>query len=373
VLASYETHPLFVAPYSMPFRGKVSLDTLKAHVSLHPSLKDAFFYEHRLAYNHQRRLKEWRLTLPATMLNSLDPAETYDICIDAEIEPGEMLVAEYRLPGERQETFALLADYCHPGQINDSFSGLAVFLEALKTLMRRPRRRFSYSLLLFPETIGSSVFLAANPERISNIKGALFSEMVGWGSEWVIKKTFAENSYMDKIADLIPAEAGNIRTISFHEGAGNDEIVFDWAGIPAVSLQRYPYLEYHSSDDDLTRVEPASLLRAHDITLGIVGMVEEDSVWRCTNRVPFYMSRFNLYKDAVTATVDHNFFRDVLFLLDGRNSAVEIAHRLRKSFDEVRSVIQSMERVGLVRAHEPGMLAASDRCAPRLTADPARP
>jgi len=51
IVASYEDHPLFLAPYSMPFNGIIRFDVLKEHVSFHPTLKNAFFYEHRLAYN----------------------------------------------------------------------------------------------------------------------------------------------------------------------------------------------------------------------------------------------------------------------------------------------------------------------------------
>lgn len=71
VIASYKDHPLFLAPYSAPFSGRVSLDVLREHVSIHPTRRNAFFYEHRLAYHAQMRLKDWQITLPADVFESI--------------------------------------------------------------------------------------------------------------------------------------------------------------------------------------------------------------------------------------------------------------------------------------------------------------
>lgn len=368
IIASYEEHPLFLAPYSAPFCGWVSLDVLRKHVSVHPTRRNAYFYEHRLAYNAQLRLKDWRITLPSDLLDSLDSRKTYEVCIDVDVKPGEMIVAEFVLPGKYDDTFALLADYCHPGQVNDSFSGLAVLMEVIKHLAKMPERILTYSLMLFPETIGSSVMLAANPERIAMLKGALFSEMVAWGGDWAIKKTFSEDTYMDMVSEVLSKQEPDLGTITFDQGAGNDEIIFDWAGIPSVSLQRYPYDEYHSSDDNMERVDTTSLQRAYDLTLKLLDIIEKDRIWYCTNPVPFYMSKFNLYNDAVSSKREFFLFRDLLFNLDGRQSLLEIAHKLKVPFDEIYSNVKAMENHNLVQSGELGLIAASQKRKDRILA-----
>lgn len=367
-IAGYRTHPLFLAPYSMPFHGIVTLDVLKAHVSTHPTLRSAFFYEHRLAYNSRLRLRDWRLSLPADLLDRLEPNGKYEISIDVEIEPGEMLVAEFILPGNSDDTVALLADYCHPGQVNDSFSGIAAFMGVLRELKRRPFRNFTYKLLLFPETIGSSVFLATHPEFVSKVKGAIFCEMVAWGDRWAVKKTYTKDTYMDLLVDVLRKRSTDITTIGFNEGAGNDEIVFDWAGIPAISLQRYPYKEYHSSEDGPEKVEAASMKRAAEIILKMLDMAENDRIWHCVHPVPFYMSRFDLYNDAVSALQDHLFFRDVLFNLDGYKSILEIADKLARPFEDVAAVVESMNRHELVIPGELGLLEHSKKLRKKILA-----
>jgi aminopeptidase-like protein len=359
IIASYEDHPLFLAPYSIPFHGVVTFEGLKDHVSTHPTLRDAFFYEHRLAYNSRLRLKDWRISLPADLLDRLNPMGRYEVCIDVEVEPGEMLVAEFVLPGKSEDVVALLADYCHPGQVNDSFSGIVTFMDVLKELKERPSRNFTYSLMLFPETIGSSVMLASNPERIPKIKGAIFCEMVAWGAQWAIKKTFTGDTYMDMLAGVLCLEMPEIKTISFDDGAGNDEIVFDWAGIPAISLQRYPYEEYHSSEDSPEKIDMESMKRAIEIILKMIDVIENDRIWCCVHPVPFYMSRFDLYNDAVSVWQDHLFFRNILFNLNGYKSILEIANKLGRQFDKTLGIIKAMEKYGLVRSGELGLIVAS--------------
>lgn len=58
ILASYEDHPLFLAPYSRNFEGWISKEELLKHTVFDKNNPDAFFYQHRLALNFQLRLKD---------------------------------------------------------------------------------------------------------------------------------------------------------------------------------------------------------------------------------------------------------------------------------------------------------------------------
>ena len=62
-------------------------------------MPDSLSYEFRLAYDFKRRLKEWRITLPLNLLESL-PDGLYDIEIDVNIKPGSLKIGHY-LPGTR--------------------------------------------------------------------------------------------------------------------------------------------------------------------------------------------------------------------------------------------------------------------------------
>ena len=110
VIASYADHPLFLAPYSRSLKGWVSHEELLQHVRSNPEVPDAFVYEHRLAYDYQRRLKDWVISLPHNLLKQLDQPR-YFVDIQVKTQPGHMLVGESRIHGEHSQTFVFLSHY----------------------------------------------------------------------------------------------------------------------------------------------------------------------------------------------------------------------------------------------------------------------
>lgn len=349
VIASYTDHPLFLAPYSQAFRGRVGLDELKRHVRMHPTLPDAFCYEHRVAYDFQRRLNEWVLTLPRQTVEALPEGE-YEVCIDVEVEPGEMLVAEYVLPGETDECIALLSDYCHPGQFNDSVSGIVAMVEVLARLRAQPKRRYTYRWFIFPETIGSCVFIAANPSILQGMKLAIFSEMVGWGGPFTVThRKLKPQAVASHLARELAVHWPDTRVLDLFEGWGNDELIFEYAGVPSLSVQRLEIPEYHSSADHWRHMEPESITRAVDMIHRLCTVMERDAVYAPVQPVPFYMTRFGLYRDAIFEQTDFALRRNVLYGLDGRQSLLEIASSLGYDFDVVEDFAGRIFELGLLR------------------------
>lgn len=90
-----------------------------------------------------------------------------------------MLIGEICLHGDCEEEISFLADYCHPGQANDSWSGLIMFMKIMHTIARYKKRRFTYRLLIMPETIGSDVYISDNLEWLNKIIETIFSDTVG--------------------------------------------------------------------------------------------------------------------------------------------------------------------------------------------------
>lgn len=301
VIASYEESPLFLAPYSLPFSGWVSREELIQHTSSNPNVPDAFCYEFRLAYNYQRRLKEWRISLPHERLQGL-PEGPFHVEIDVETRPGHMLVGELAHPGASVSWFTFLAHYCHVAQANDGIAGVAVMLEAMRRIMRRhPQPRHGYKALLMPETIGSSVYAATHEQEIDNTLGAVFSEMAG--AEAPLQLVFSRrgDTYIDRVFLHVLRQQGKFpcRCIPFRKGWGNDELVFDapGVGVPVVSIDRHPFPAYHTHHDDLSLVKVEHLEEVVAILTAVVDILEGDYIPRPRNRVPVYLTRFDLYAD----------------------------------------------------------------------------
>ncbi len=352
LIASYADHPLFSIPYTQPFSGRVDHETLKRHVLLHPTQDDAFFYEHRFAYDYRKRLTDWAITLPRTLFNRLRAGE-YTVHLDYDIADGEMLVGELCLPGATGECIALLTDYCHPGQVNDSFTGILAMLDVFERLKVMENRRYTYRLFFFPETIGSCVLLHARPDYAADTRLAIFSEFVGWGRNWKVLAGGDANGLSGKLGRQIALAYRDVRCDGLADGFGNDEAVFDFAGIPSLSVQMSECDEYHSSLDRPELIEPANVERAADIVFSLCRMMEENRVLRLGQRVPVYLTRYGLYSDSVYQSADFEKNRTILYgLRDGR-SLLDIAAAAGIEFAYVRSFAATLAERGLLETPLP--------------------
>lgn len=301
IVASHEESPLFVARYSLPFTGKVSKQELVSHTFTNPARPDAFCYEHRLAANFQRRLKEWRISLPHERLMALPEAD-YQVDIDVEIKPGDMLIAESSHKGSSSYWFTFLSHYCHVAQANDGLAGVAVMLEVVERIRRKhPTPRFGYKALVMPETIGSSVYAATHESELDLTVGSVFSEMGGAESPIQLVLSRRGDTYIDRIFLYVLRKQGIFpcRLVPFRRGWGNDELVFDapGLGVPAVSIDRFPFEAYHTHHDNMELVKLDKLEEIVDLLIGVADALEEDYIPQFRNRVPAYLTRFNLYSD----------------------------------------------------------------------------
>jgi aminopeptidase-like protein len=156
--------------------------------------------------------------------------------------------------------------------------------------------------------------------------------------------------------DLLAAECcrafPQIRSSDFFSLIGNDEYIFDsvQAGVPTLSLQKYPFEEYHTSNDEPSRIVDADLQQAADIILHMVEVLENDAVYEFTIPVPFWMTRYDLYAD--DQYTPEEFTRNLKIVynyLDGKKSVLEIADLVGSPFSDVNSYIMKMKENGLVR------------------------
>lgn len=351
VLASYAEHPLFVSPYSKSVRLTLTKQELLAHTVTEPKQPDAFAFNWRYAADARLRLQDWGISLPYNTINQLDDGP-FELFIDVEVSDGDMLVGEIVVQGESDDTIMFIANYCHPGQVNDSFSGLVMFMKVMHTLAQRNKCHYTYKLLMIQETIGSAIYIASDPSRLNKVKGAVFSEMVAWGKEWFIKLSRKGDTYMDLLASEYCRAYPDFKTGNFFSLIGNDEYIFDsvQVGIPTLSLQKFPFDEYHTSNDEPSRIVDEDLQRAVEVILHMADVLENDGVYEFTGSVPFWMTRFNLYSDDQHEPED--FLRNLKIVyqyLDGKNSILEISDLVKAPFSVVHSYVKKMEENALVR------------------------
>lgn len=338
---------LHVVNYSQSFSGTVSRDELFAHLHSDPQRPQSIPF--RFAFYH----RDWGFCMPHAWRDRFT-ADEYQVEIEAHHEDGALNVLAYLLPGATDETFVLCANVCHPLQVNDSLTGLAAAVDIMKRLEARPKRKYSYLLLVVPETIGSIAYLANHPEVIVRSVGGCFTEMLGTPGPLVAQRTRKGDTYWDRLLAAVLRESGHAHQIvPFLKSAANDEKVLDSPGvdIPTFSVTRYPYAEYHSSDDCLELIDIARLREGRDIVQQVIDWAEADVVPVLNQPGPIFLSGHALHPDwranPELLPVWHSFL-DVMYSIDNTRSLVEIATEKQIPLAHYRYWVEAFAEKGLL-------------------------
>jgi len=317
-------NPLHVINYSQPFKGAVTHAELLKHLCTHPERPQAIpfsfsFYE-----------DIWGFSIPHEWLSRFT-SDTYEVEINSRFEEGNLNILSLFIPGDSKETFVICSDICHPVQVNDSLTGVAVAVDIAKRLLARKSRKYSYLVLVLPETIGSIAFLANHPEIITSSVGGFFSEMLGTDGPLVGQRTRKGNSYWDKLFEVVLANSSlPNKMVNFGKSAANDEKVMDSPGvdIPTFSLTRYPYPECHTSDDNINLIDIDKLREARDVLQQIIDFAEQDYIPVLNQPGPIFLSGHGLYpnwyEDPSLLPLWQSFI-SVMYCIDGEHSVIELA------------------------------------------------
>lgn len=356
-LFSYADHPLHVVSYSLPFEGDVSRDELLAHLHVHPKLADAVPF----VFKYYER--DWGLCCSQRQRDALTD-DRYRVVIRSAFSMGSLKVGEAVAKGRLPDSIVLCAHLCHPAMANDDLAGVAVGLEVMRRLQARRDLRFTYRLLLLPETIGSVAWLSHNEAMLPLLRGGLFLEMLGTGHPHALQRSFAGNTWLDRLwtgalQDFEPeAWTGAFRTV-----IGNDERQFNAPGVrvPMLSLSRvlpaghpdWPYRDYHASTDTPDRFAPDSLDESVNAVLRLVDAVEQAPIPINRFKGEIFCSRFGIHRDFYQNPAANRALFDVMYLIDGTRSVAEIAHELGVEVGGVDEVLATLGRAGLVDMPQP--------------------
>jgi aminopeptidase-like protein/aminoglycoside N3'-acetyltransferase len=351
-LFSYADNPLHVASYSLPFDGEVSRDVLFNHLHIHPIIPEAIPF----IFKYYER--DWGLCCSKKLRDSLTD-ERYRVVIKTTFSYGTLKVGEVVIPGKSEESIVLCAHLCHPAMVNDDLTGVVVGIKVMSELFKRRDLRYTYRLLIVPETIGSVAYLSHNEELIPKMKGGLFLEMLGRDHPHALQLSLDGNTDVDQCFALALRSydpygwTGAFRTI-----IGNDERQFNAPGvrIPMLSLSRVlppsaaerPYREYHSSYDTPNCVPIKRLEESCDLVLNMIDTLEHNLVPVNQFKGELFCSRYGLHIDWYSNREGNQSLFDILFLIDGTRTVAEIAQACDISFAAARLTIDQLQQHGLV-------------------------
>jgi aminopeptidase YwaD len=268
-----------------PVRTRIDIPDARQYVSFWQSGDEAapcfgFSLSPRLGDDLRRRLKNARVGEPVRIWARVDSHFVPD---------GHMEVVSALIPGETDEEVVVVAHLCHPQpSANDNASGAGAAMEIAFTLhdlisageLPRPRRGIRF--LWVPEMAGTYAYLATRPELIAKMVAAVNLDMVGQnqemcGSSFLIERVpHALPSFVDDLIIRIrqdltsesPSHAGQGDYALFRHAVtpfsgGSDHYILSdpTVGVPCPMLIQWPDKFYHTSEDTMEKVDPASLWR----------------------------------------------------------------------------------------------------------------
>jgi aminopeptidase-like protein len=353
----FEDEPLFVGPYSIPFSGVIERDELFKHLHTLPHLPDAV----PLCPSYYK--SDWNLGVPASLMETMTDAR-YKVHIDSEFQPGDLCIGEVYLPGESGKEIIISTYMCHPMTANDNLSGVVLAVELFRILAAMPSRKYSYRLIIIPETIGSVTFLYHHQEEMADVVGGFAITCCGDGGPITFKRSWQGDSLCDRAGERALAERGQEHEVLDYYLTGSDERQFNAPGfrIPMPCIMRTPpskYVEYHSSFDTLDLLSPENLADCLQFTLDTMFIVDNNTTYRNNHMTEPFLTGYDLFQQVTVG--NYGVFRNpkdavdpgklnqvVIHETDGGSDLLAMAAKWDCPFHRILDTSRAFEKAGLI-------------------------
>ena len=359
-------HTLAVGRYSKSFRGRLTWDALKPYLVTNPDLPDAYMFH--CMWQYRPWVAEWALCVPYSAYQQLGPG-TYEVELETEYTPGEMLVGVHEKKGRSDRTIVFHSNSCHPHMANDGFAGTALLVRLFQWL-KGVDTFYTYRLVIGPEHLGTVFYLRDMPQaELERIVCGVFEEMPGTGGPIKVASTFLGGHLIDRaFANAARHHARAYALVPWRQGAGNDETVWEAPGyeVPFVEVTRseelmHPYREYHSSLDTPELMQPAQLEEFLVVLKNVVHILENDAraYRRFDGLICLSNPAYGLDMEREDPAIDKKLPADsekwgylldcLLRYFDGSMTVLDIAEKHDLPFDRVLNYIRQFEEKGLVK------------------------
>ncbi|MGQ0671760.1 MAG: DUF4910 domain-containing protein [Hyphomicrobium sp.] len=350
-VADFHENPLHLLSYSLPREINGTLGDLKGHLWSRPERPDAIPWE----FKYYER--SWGFCVRHRDIDGLSDDTPVRGRIDVSFGAEPMVIGDFYLPGETREDILFLTNICHPSQVNDSIAGLVVGLEMSRNIATIPSRRHGFRLLIVPETIGTIAWVASNPELMEQVKYAWFCEMVGHDNSFVLQHSRQGDSTIDRAFLAVLRQHrkhGQERTGPFRKVVASDEIVTNGPGydIPTPSLTRWPYGEYHTTDDNPDLIKPENLGEALNVCMDVWTALDQNYYPRRTFKGPVMLSRYGLWVDWRVDWPLNLKTEAIMLKLDGDKSVIDIAYEIELPISTVKAYLDRFYEAGLIERHD---------------------
>ncbi len=356
-LIDFAVNPLHLVSYSLPVDQWVTWAELDPHLFTAPKRPWAIpwmfkYYERSWGFCLSKELydrlphhQRFHAVIRSEFIN--DPAQGFRVGVGVVHPQG----------GANQSAGELLicAHTCHPAQANDDAAGVVTAIEVARRLAERPLPPGSMSVrfLFCPETIGSIAYLAHHENLIPGLKGGIFLEMTGNRNSLILQRSRQDNALMDRIARAVLKKRGEeFREGEFAQVIANDERVINGPGVnvPCISLSRWPYDEYHTTDDNPGIIHEDMLQQAADATEEIIRIAASNYLPVRQFRGPVFLSGYGLWVDWRVNWGLNRAIEKIMMRFEGRQTLFDTAEEVGLDYWEIREYVEKFRAHGLVRA-----------------------
>ncbi|VFQ47452.1 domain of unknown function duf4910 [Desulfoluna butyratoxydans] len=346
-IADFSENPLHLLSYSLPQEIEGRLGDIREHIWSSTKRPNAIPWEFKY-YD-----RSWGFCVRHNDLKLFDDNSKVRGLINVAFTDEDFCLGDFYLPGETDEDILFLTNICHPSQVNDSLSGLVVGLEMAKELSKRKRRRYGFRLLIVPETIGTIAWFSKNEELAKRVRYAWFCEMVGHDNSFILQSSRQGDTLIDRaFQTVLPTlrNHGKERKGEFRQVVGNDEMVTNGPGfdIPTPSLTRWPYDEYHTSDDNPSIINPDNLKESLNVFMNVWNELERNYYAKRTFKGPVMLSRYGLWVDWRVDFELNLKAEKMMTMLEGDKSVIDIAYELELTAETVRIYLDRFYDAGLI-------------------------
>lgn len=349
-LVDFQDNNLHLAAYSESFEGYVSHDELMSHIKYLDDQPDA------IPYNYLYIDGDWIFNIRKETLSKFDDNK-YKVVIEVDEKDDYLRIGEKYLPGQTEDEILITSYLCHPSMANDNVSGVVAAVEIFKQLSELENRKYSYRLLIQPETIGAVTYLSNTEESLDKVFGGFSVYCCGDDGPVTYKRSYSENSYIDRIIEFgLSQYKDNFRVKDFYPG-GSDERQFNAPGVRLnfgafTRSQAGEFSEYHTSKDTLDFISVENLIDTVESILGCIYVLEKDQKYLNNFKGEPCFSKHNIsyptQKDAINKTSAYN-VKIVTSEIDGNNTLMEISKKWNIPFDEVVATVNTLEDSDLIK------------------------
>lgn len=347
-IIDFAENNLHVVGYSIPVDEILSRKQLEQHLHSLPDQPDA------IPYVTSYYSRAWGFCVSQTQRDSLGPGP-FRVRIDSTLQPGNLTYADVVIPGESRDEVLLSTYACHPSMANNELSGPVVAIALARWLESLPRRRYSYRVVIVPETIGSITYLARHVEELrANVRAGWVLTCIGDDRDFSYLPSRRGGTLADRVSLKVLEERGRTWTRYSFLDRGSDERQWCAPGVdlPVASLMRSKYgeyPEYHTSLDDLELVTPSGLQGGLDMLKDAIELLEANEHWRATTLGEPQLGRRGLYATTSKKSKTRDYdLMNVIAYCDGDHDVIEIADLCGLSTGQVREIIGRLAEHGLV-------------------------